>query len=84
MKRVVLHIDQLVLKGARSADRFAIAESLRQELGRQLARPELARDLSARPSASRIQVGEVAIPDGSRSEQVGTQLGRGIARGLKA
>ena len=38
MKRVVVHIDRLVLNGFRHADRHAIAAGLQQELGRVFAR----------------------------------------------
>jgi DNA polymerase III delta prime subunit len=48
MKRVVLHIDSLVLKGFRHEDRHGIAEGLQQELSRLFADPQAAQQLTAR------------------------------------
>ena len=39
MKRIVLHIDSLVLKGFRNEDRHGIAEGLQQELSPTVRQP---------------------------------------------
>jgi hypothetical protein len=84
MKRVVVHIDRLALHGVRREDRSAVGEALRRELTRQLARPHTAQDLAERRDAPRIRIGQVAVRNGAKPAQLGSQLGRGIARGLQS
>ena len=83
MKRIVLHIDRLVLTGLPRGDRRAIGESLRKELGLQLSRPQAVRDLFGRHDAPRVRVADVALGSGTSATQVGTRIARGVARGLK-
>ncbi|WP_434131894.1 hypothetical protein [Methylocaldum sp. GT1BB] len=81
MKRVVVHIDRLVLKGFRHEDRHAIAEGLREELNRLLlAEPNAAAHFVSRGSLPRLKVGGVRIETESKPVTVGAQLARGIAR----
>jgi hypothetical protein len=80
MKRVIVHIDRLVLKGFRPEDRHAIAEGLREELGRQLAEPGVAERLESRGNLARLKVGEVPIGAETKPGRVGQQSARGIAR----
>ena len=80
MKRVVVHIDRLVLKGFRPEDRHAIAAGLQQELGRVFADREAASLLMARGDVPRLQVGGVPIEDGSKPQRVGESVGRGIGK----
>ena len=56
MKRVVLHIDRLVLRGFDREDQAGISEGLRAELGRLLATPQAAQALVAQRSVPRSLV----------------------------
>lgn len=83
MKRVIVHIDSLVLKGFRHEDRHAIAEGLNAELGRLLAAPEASRHLGAQDGVSRLKIGAVHIGQGAKPAAVGGLAAQGIARGIK-
>ena len=83
MKRVVVHIDRLVLKGFRHEDRHAIAAGLEQELGRVFADREAVSLLRARGDVSRLQVGGVPVEQGSRPQRVGENVAQGIGREIR-
>ena len=80
MKRVVVHIDRLVLKGFRHEDRHAIAAGLQQELGRVFADREAVSLLSARGDVPRLQVVGVPIEHGSILQRVGESVAQGIGK----
>jgi hypothetical protein len=82
MRRLVLHIDRLVLTGYPADQRSAIAQALREELGRQLAGPLFARQLEGRTSVARLQAGTVNLAATAAPATVGAAAGAGIARGL--
>lgn len=83
MKRVVLHIDSLVLKGFRHEDRQGIAEGLQQELARLFADPQAARQLSENGDVSRLRVGSIHISQNSKPQHIGSQVAQGIGKGMK-
>ena len=83
MKRVVLHIDSLVLKGFRHEDRHGIAEGLQQELTRLFADPQAAQQLTANGDVSRLRVGSIRIGQGSKPLHVGVEAARAIGKGMK-
>jgi hypothetical protein len=83
MKRVIVHIDSLVLKGFRHEDRHALAEGLSAELGRLLAAPNASHHLGAQDGVSRLKIGAVHIGQGAKPAAVGVQAAQGIARGIK-
>ena len=83
MKRVVVHIDSLVLKGFRHEDRYAIALGLQQELSRVLADPQAAQGLTALGDRSRLQVGGLHIDHGAKPQGVGEKVARGIGMEMK-
>ena len=84
MKRVVVHIDRLVLKGFRHEDRHAIAAGLEQELGRVFADREALSRLSAMEDVPRLQVGGgVPIEHSSRPQRVGESVAQGIGKEIK-
>lgn len=84
MTRVVVHIDRLVLKGFPPEHRAALAEGLRQELGRLFTEPDAARQLASRGDVGRLQVSDVRVSAAAVPANVGTQAARGIARGIKS
>lgn len=83
MKRVVLHIDSLVLKGFRHEDRHGIAEGLQQELSRMLADPQAAQQLTASGDMPRLRIGNISIGQNSKPQRVGSQVAQGIGKGMK-
>ena len=83
MKRVVVHIDRLVLKGFRPEDRHAIAVGLEQELGRVFADREAVSLLSAMGDVSHMRVGGVPVEHGSKPQRVGENVAQGIGREIR-
>ncbi len=83
MKRVVVHIDRLVLKGFRDEDQHAIAAGLREELGRVFVAREAVSHLRAMGDVSRLQVGGVHIEHGSKPQGVGERVAHGIGKEIK-
>lgn len=83
MKRVVLHIDSLVLKGFRHEDRHGIAEGLQQELSRLFADPQAAQQLTKNSNVSRLRLGNISIDQNSKPQRVGLQVAQGIGKGMK-
>ena len=79
MKRVLVHIDRLVLKGVRREDRHAIAEGLQQELGRVLADRDVISSLTGRGDVPRLQVGGVHVEAGTKAQRFGENIAQGIA-----
>ena len=82
MKRVVVHIENLVLKGFRYEDRHAIAAALQEELTRMLAAPDAAQRITEFRSMPGLNIGNVNLTANARPHQVGIQTGRAVGRGL--
>ena len=83
MKRVVVHIDRLVLKGFRPEDRHAIAEGLQQELGRVFADRDAVTHLGALGDVSRLQVGGVPVGQGWTPRRLGESVAQCIGKEIK-
>jgi hypothetical protein len=82
VKRVVMHIDSLVLKGFRYGDRRAIAAALQDELVRVLAAPEKARQLVGLGSTPQVRIGNVNMGADSEPAKIGAAVGSAIGKGL--
>lgn len=80
MKRVVVHIDRLVLKGFRQEDRLAIAEGLRQELARTLGSAEAIRQLTSQGRIPKLRVAKLRVETSPKARHVGEEAARGIGR----
>ena len=80
MKRVVIHIDRLVLNGFRFEDRHAIAAGLQQELSRLLVDRQAVEALTGLGDLSRLRVGGVNIAQDSTPQRVGAQVAQGIGK----
>ena len=83
MKRVVVHIDRLVMKGFRHEDQHAIAAGVRQELERVFADREAVSHLRGMRDVSGVQVRGVHIEHGSKPQRVGEHVARGIGKELQ-
>jgi len=84
MKRIVLHIDNLVLHGFQHADRHSIADGLQQELARQFTDPQAAQQLARAGNVARLCIGSVSIGQNTKPQRIGMQVAQGIGRGVKA
>jgi hypothetical protein len=83
MKRVVVHIDRLVLNGFRREDRHAIAAALQQELGRVFAEHEAVSALRDKGDVGRLRVDGVQFEPDSKPQQIGESVAQGIDREIK-
>jgi hypothetical protein len=83
MKRVIVHIDRLVLKGFQHEDRHAVAAGLQQELAKLLAEPASAERLAGLGSVSRLRVGKAQIQQGAKPQRMGIEAARSIAQGIR-
>ena len=84
MKRVIVHIDSLVLKGFRHEDRHALAAGLQAEIARLFAEPDTAARLVNIDGTSRLRAGKVPVGHDAKPRSVGTQTARAIARSIKS
>lgn len=82
MKRVVVHIDSLALKGFRYEDRYIVAAALQDELTRVLVAPEAAQQVASLGSVLRLRLGSVNLGADAKPHQVGGETGRAIGREL--
>jgi len=57
MTRVILHIDRLVLKGFREADRQRVVSGVQAQLGRVFGEPETVLRLAAAAGVSQMRLG---------------------------
>ena len=80
MKRVVVHIDRLLLNGFNHGDRHAMALGLQQELGRIAADRDTVAALRARANISRLDVSGVRMETGAKPHCVGQTVAQGIGR----
>jgi len=83
MKRIVLHIDSLILNGFRHEDRQGIADGLQQEFTRMFADPQAAQQLTASGDMPRLRIGNISIGHGAKPQRVGSQVAQGIGKGMK-
>ncbi|HMZ56207.1 MAG: hypothetical protein KF854_03305 [Nitrospira sp.] len=82
MKRVIVNIDRLVLKGFRFEDRHAIAQGLQEQLARLLADPGMAERIGTVGNLSRLRVAPIQVAPESKPHEVGTTAANGIRQGL--
>jgi hypothetical protein len=83
MKRLVIHIDRLVMKGLRREDASSITENLREHLTRELAAPETLQRILARGDVPWLQAGKVSISAGNASARIGERAAHAIAARVK-
>jgi len=83
VKRVIVHIDRLVLKGFRVEDRDTISSGLQRELTGLLAHPQAVQGLASPGDSSRLKLGRIHVAQGSKPDRVGAQVAQRIGEGLK-
>jgi hypothetical protein len=82
MRRVVVHIDRMVLKGFGNADAQAVGEGMRTEFARLLARPATGEKLASLGHVPSLQAGQIRLGHDARPQAVGLSVGRAIAKGI--
>jgi hypothetical protein len=82
MRRVIVNIESLVLKGFRYEDRHAIAAAVRDELTRVLDAPGAAQQLTALRSTPQLRIGNVDIAANTKPQQAGAATGRAVGQRL--
>jgi hypothetical protein len=81
-RRVVVHIDSLVLNGVPYEDRHAVAQGLQEQLTQLFSQPGVAHRLSETRSIPRLRVGQVQTAAEARPQQIGCAVANGIGKGL--
>ena len=81
-KRVIVHIDRLVLRGDHPHDRIALAESLRCEIESSLARRTTVDALASLGDRPRIETGAVRVVAGAKPRRVGAAIARAVVRSV--
>jgi hypothetical protein len=81
-RRVVVHIDSLVLNGVPYEDRHAVAQGLQEQLTQLFSQPGVAHRLGETGSIPRLRVGQVHTAAETRPQQVGVAVANGIGNGL--
>jgi hypothetical protein len=84
MKRLVIHVDRLILRGFNPGDGGAVAASLQRELRRGLLGPDAATHLASRENTARLVVPKMRVSERAQPRGIGALAARGIARGLKS
>ncbi|CAE6792153.1 MAG: hypothetical protein H8K06_13980 [Nitrospira sp.] len=82
MKRVVVNIQSLVLKGFRFEDRHAVAQGLQEQLSLLLAEPGMAERLASLGEVPRLRTKAISLTGETDPRQVGQDTANGIGKGL--
>jgi hypothetical protein len=82
MRRVIVNIDSLVLRGFRHEDRHAISAALQDELAYVLAAPYAARQLTQLGSTPHMRIGNVDVGASAKPHQVGLATGNAVGKEL--
>jgi hypothetical protein len=82
MRRIIVNIDSLVLKGFRHEDRHAIAAALQAELTQVLAAPASTHQIATLGSVPRMRIGNVNVDANAKPQQVGSAAGNAVGKRL--
>jgi hypothetical protein len=82
MKRIVVHIDRLVLNGFAAENRDAVARGLQGELGRLLAEPSMAERLGTLGNVERVRTSNARVAHDAAPRVAGTSVARAIVNGV--
>jgi len=80
---IELHIDELVLHGFETTQRYAIRDTVERELMRLLTEQGAPTNLTHDVDLAHFKGGEIRVSPGSNGETIGVQLARTIYGGLK-
>ena len=82
MRRAVVHIESLVLKGFQHSDQRALSEGLQEQLLRLLSQPATIEQLSRLGSIQDVHAGSFVVDPGSGLAHVGSNVATQICTGL--
>jgi hypothetical protein len=82
VKKVVFHVERLVLNGFQPQDRRLLAASLQTELNQRLSARDTVRQIAVHGDSARIDVAGLSIPRALKPEEVGAWVARAVVRGL--
>lgn len=80
---VELHVDELVLHGFSSGDRYAIGDAVERELTRLITMHGLPDINGEGFSVDRIDMGLFQVKQNSRKGEIGTRVAESVYRGLR-
>lgn len=83
MRRIVLHIDRLILNNFRYEDRLAIASGLEKELVRVFGDREATKQLRAGGDILRLPLSRVPVGPSTKPQHVGENIARAIGKGTR-
>lgn len=84
MKRVIVHIEHLVLDGIDRADADSVAHGLQGELQRLMTAPGVAQRLAAQGDIYRVRAGKVRVARDGAAADTGRAAAGGIMRGFRS
>ena len=84
MKRIIMHIDKLVLRGIDHADAAAVSAGVQADLQRLLAEPGAASPLTGGGHRYRITAGTVHVTHGTRGRAMGHAIAGSIVKEVGA
>ncbi|MBK8274570.1 MAG: hypothetical protein IPP12_16070 [Nitrospira sp.] len=82
MRRVIVTIDRLTLKGVRHEDRYAVARGLQEQLTALFSEPGMAERLVGMGDVSRLRVDSISAADKATPRQLGSDAADGIGKGV--
>jgi len=82
MRRVIVNIDSLVLKGFRHEDRYRVAAAVQDEIARALAAPDAGARIAQLGSTPKLRIGDVNVAADAEPRQVGAAAGRAVGQGM--
>jgi hypothetical protein len=82
MRRVIVNIDSLVLKGFRYEDRHAVAAAVQDEITRALGAPDAGARIAQLGSTPKLRIGDVNGAADAEPRQVGAAAGRAVGQGM--
>jgi hypothetical protein len=82
MKRVILEVGQLVLRGVPRADANLVLQAVRAELGRRLAEPGAAEALRRLGHRAALTLSPIRVESGANPRALGTAVGGSVAGAL--
>ena len=83
VRKIVLHVERVILGGFQDRDQVAFVRALEIELSRHLRAPKVGRSLANRSNADRIEAKSRAVPRSLKPEEAGRWVARAIVRGLR-
>ncbi len=81
---IEVHIEELVLHGFASKDRYAIGEAVQRELQRLFTEQGLPESLAAGYEVTTLNAGAFTVKPGTKANKMGAQVAQSVYAGLAA